>query len=169
MKGFTEGGAACYMTAYNKYNGIPCTINPFIKNITMKEWGVDGVVCTDGGALGLLVTDHHYFESNKEASAACIKAGISQFLDPLYVDGVNEALDAGLIDMKDIDDVLRGSLRTFIRLGLFDPPSTVPYTKVGETEPCNTEEHRSLARKVTEESIVLLKITTICFHLTALL
>jgi beta-glucosidase len=157
MKGFTEGGAACYMTAYNKYNGIPCTINPFIKEITMKEWGVDGVVCTDGGALGLLVSDHHYFDNNKEATAACIKAGISQFLDHLYKDGVNEALNEGLIDMKDIDEALKGSLRTFIRLGVFDPPSMVPYTEVGETEPWNSSKHQSLAREVTKKSIVLLK------------
>jgi beta-glucosidase len=157
MKGFTEGGAACYMTAYNKYNGIPCTINPFIKEITMKEWGVDGVVCTDGGALGLLVSDHHYFDNNKDATAACIKAGISQFLDNLYKDGVDEALKDGLIGMKDIDQVLRGSLRTYIRLGLLDPPLLVPYANVGEAEPWNSEEHKLLARKVTQKSIVLLK------------
>jgi beta-glucosidase len=157
MKGFTEGGADCYMTAYNKYNGIPCTINPFIKEITMKEWGVDGVVCTDGGALGLLVSDHHYFQNNKEATAACIKAGISQFLDDLYKAGVNEALEEGLIDMKEIDEALRGSLRTFMRLGLFDPPSRVPYTKMEETEPWKSEKHKSLAREVTRKSIVLLK------------
>lgn len=157
MKGFTEGGSDCYMTAYNKYNGIPCTINPFIRDITMKEWGVDGVICTDGGALGLLVSDHHYFENNKEASAACIKSGIVQFLDDLYKTGVNEALDEGLLDMKDIDGALRGSLRTFIRLGLFDPPSMVPYTNVGDIAPWDTEEHKSLAKKVTQKSIVLLK------------
>jgi beta-glucosidase len=157
MKGFTEGGSDCYMTAYNKYNGVPCTIHPFIKDITMKEWGVDGVICTDGGALGLLVSDHHYYDNNKDASAACIKAGISQFLDKLYPEGVNEALDAGLISMEDIDEVLRRNLRIMIRLGLLDPPSMVPYTEVGGTAPWDKEEHKLLAKKVTQKSIVLLK------------
>jgi len=157
MKGFTEGGAFCYMTAYNLYNGVPCTINPFIREITMKEWGVDGIVCTDGGALGLLVTDQAWFEDNKTASAACIKAGTSQFLDPLYSDGVREALEGGLIDVKDIDEAVRRNLRVMMRLGLFDPPQMVPYTDVGDVEPWNTEKHRSLAREVTKKSIVLLK------------
>jgi beta-glucosidase len=157
MKGFTKGGSNCYMTAYNKYNGVPCTIHPFIKNITIKEWGVDGVICTDGGALGLLVSDHHYYDNNKDASAACIKAGISQFLDRLYTSGVNEALNEGLIDMQDIDDVLRRNLRIMIRLGLLDPASMVPYTEVGETAPWDTEAHKALAKKVTQKSVVLLK------------
>ncbi|WP_139903073.1 glycoside hydrolase family 3 C-terminal domain-containing protein [Clostridium thermarum] len=157
MKGFTVGGADNYMTAYNKYNGIPCIINPFIRDITMKEWGVDGIICTDGGALGLLVTDHHYYDNNRDASAACIKAGISQFLDPLYTDGVNEALDAGLISMEDIDEVLRRNLRIMIRLGLLDPPEMVPYTKIGQTAPWESEAHKALVKKATQKSIVLLK------------
>jgi beta-glucosidase len=157
MKGFTVGGSDNYMTAYNKYNGIPCIINPFIKDITMREWDVDGIICTDGGALGLLVSDHHYYDNNRDASAACIKAGISQFLDALYTDGVNEALDAGLISMEDIDEVLRRNLRIMIRLGLLDPPEMVPYTKVGETAPWETEAHKLLVKKATEKSVVLLK------------
>ncbi|WP_163192251.1 glycoside hydrolase family 3 C-terminal domain-containing protein [Clostridium thermarum] len=157
MKGFTVGGADNYMTAYNKYNGIPCIINPFIRDITMKEWGVDGIICTDGGALGLLVTDHHYYDNNRDASAACIKAGISQFLDPLYTDGVNEALDAGFISMEDIDEVLRRNLRIMIRLGLLDPPEMVPYTKMGQTAPWESEAHKALVKKATQKSIVLLK------------
>jgi beta-glucosidase len=157
MKGFTEGGSDNYMTAYNKYNGVPCTIHPFIRDITMKEWGVDGVICTDGGALGLLVSDHHYFDNNTDASAACIKAGISQFLDKLYVEGVNDALDKGLITMEEVDEVLRRNLRIAIRLGLLDPPEMVPYTEVGDTAPWLTEKHKSLVKKATQESIVLLK------------
>jgi beta-glucosidase len=157
MKGFIEGGSDNYMTAYNKYNGVPCTIHPFIRDITMKEWGVDGVICTDGGALGLLVSDHHYFDNNTDASAACIKAGISQFLDGLYVEGVNDALDKGLITMEEVDEVLRRNLRIAIRLGLLDPPEMVPYTEVGDTAPWLTEKHKFLVKKATQESIVLLK------------
>lgn len=157
MKGFTVGGSDNYMTAYNKYNGIPCIIHPFIKDITIKEWDVDGIICTDGGALGLLVSDHHYFDNNRDASAACIKAGISQFLDHLYTEGVNEALDADLISMEEIDEVLRRNLRIMIRLGLFDPQEMVPYTKVGDVAPWETEAHKELVKKATLKSVVLLK------------
>ncbi|MDF2985158.1 MAG: beta-glucosidase [Eubacterium sp.] len=157
MKGFTEGKANCYMTAYNKYNGIPCIMHPFIKDITIAEWGLDGIVCTDGGALGLLVTDHKYFDNNRDATAACIKAGISQFLDNLYIQGVEEALGEGIITIDEIEEVIRRNFRIMIRLGLFDPKEMVPYTEVGEVEPWNSDLHKSLARRVTQKSIVLLK------------
>jgi len=152
-----ENGASCYMTAYNAYNGIPCTVHPVVKDITQQEWGVDGIICTDGGALGLLVSEHHHYPNNKEASAACIKAGISQFLDDLYTSGVTEALADNLLTLADIDQALRPNLRTMIRLGVFDPPELVPYTQVGTEVPWETETHRSLARRVTQKSIVLLK------------
>lgn len=154
--GFASG-AACFMTAYNAYNGIPCTVHPVVKEIAVKEWGVDGIICTDGGALGLLVSEHNYYPNNKEASAACIKAGITQFLDGLYTSGVTEAMEEGLLTFADIDQALRGNLRTMIRLGVFDPPELVPYTQVGNEPPWLTEAHRSLVRKATQKSIVLLK------------
>ncbi len=157
MKGFTEGRANCYMTAYNKYNGIPCIMHPFIKDITIGEWGLDGIVCTDGGALGLLVTDHKYFDNNRDATAACIKAGISQFLDDLHIQGVDEALNEGIITIDEIEEVIRRNFRIMIRLGLFDPRETVPYTEVGDVEPWNCDRHKSLVRKVTQKSLVLLK------------
>ena len=157
MKGFTEGKANCYMTAYNKYNGIPCIMHPFIKDITIGEWGLDGIVCTDGGALGLLVTDHKYFDNNRDATAACIKAGISQFLDDLHIKGVDEALNEGIITIDEIEEVIRRNFRIMIRLGLFDPGEMVPYTEVGDVEPWNCDRHKSLVRKVTQKSLVLIK------------
>lgn len=155
--GFVEGGADCFMAAYNACNGIPCTVHPMLKDIAIEEWGVDGIICTDGGALGMLVADHHYYPTHREASAACIKAGISQFLDKLYASGVNEALDANLLTLEEIDQVLRRNLRIMIRLGLFDPPERVPYARLEAQEPWTTGAHRSLARRVTQKSIVLLK------------
>ncbi len=152
-----ESGAACFMTAYNAYNGIPCTVHPIVKDVAIGEWGVDGIVCTDGGALGLLVSEHHYYANNKAASAACIKAGITQFLDDLYTNGVMEALEDNLLTMAEIDQALRPNLRIMLRLGLFDPPERVPYTRITTEPPWTTEPHQSLARRVTQKSIVLLK------------
>jgi len=79
--GFEEGGARCFMASYNAWNHVPCTIQPMIKNVAMKEWGVDGIVCTDAGAYRNLVNQYHYFADINEAAAACIKAGINHFLD----------------------------------------------------------------------------------------
>ena len=56
--GIEEGGARSYMASYNAWNGVPMTVNPMLKKVTMQEWGVDGIVCTDAGSLGNLVKQH---------------------------------------------------------------------------------------------------------------
>jgi len=140
--GFKEGGAHCYMAAYNAYNGIPCTVHPIIQDITVKEKWIDGIICTDGGGLGLLVTGHKYYPTLGKATAACIKAGINQFLDKQTFEGMMEAIENKLITDEDVNKVLRGNLRILIRLGLLDPPEQVPYTDVGNKDPWLKEKHR---------------------------
>lgn len=60
-KGITEGGSRAFMASYNAWNGVPMTINPVLKNVTRDEWGNNGIICTDGGALKLLVNAHKAF------------------------------------------------------------------------------------------------------------
>lgn len=75
-----------------------------------------------------------------------------------YKDGVQGALKKGQITEKDIEEEIKGEYRLMIRLGLLDPPSMVRYASIGEgPEPWKSKEHEQLARKVTQESIVLLK------------
>lgn len=155
--GVLSGGGRAFMASYNAYNGIPMTVQPILKDITMREWGLDGILCTDAGALTNMVTQHKYFKDIDEASAGALHAGINQFLDN-YRDGVRAALDKKLINLAEIDENLRGVYRVMIRLGLLDPPELVPYTKIrGDGAVWDNAEHRALARKVTQESIVLLK------------
>jgi beta-glucosidase len=159
--GVVEGGSRAYMAAYNAYNGIPCTVHPILKDITVKEWGLDGIICTDAGAYKNLVTKHRYYLEMDIAAAACIKAGISQFLDK-YRDGINEALKNKLLTEADIDNCVKGNFRVMIRLGLLDVPDNNPYAKIGinETEaPWLSEKHKQFARLITQKSIVLLKNT----------
>ena len=155
--GVTEGGSRAYMASYNAWNGIPMTVNPILKDITMREWGLDGIICTDAGALTNMVTKHKYYPDMDEASAGAIHAGINQFLDK-YRDGVKGAIDKKLVNLAEIDDNLRGIYRVMIRLGLLDPPEMVPYNKIkGDGPVWDNAEHKAMARKVTQESIVLLK------------
>jgi len=153
--GFVEGGARSYMTAYNAWNRVPMTSNPIIRNITMKEWGVDGVICTDAGAFTNQVSKHKFYPNRTEAAAATIKAGISMFLDG-YRKDVKAALDQKLLTEADIDAVLRSNFRTAIRLGLLDLSSPFASLK-GAPDPVNSEKHNAIARQVSLESIVLLK------------
>ncbi len=155
--GVTEGGSRAYMAAYNAWNGIPMTVQPILKDITMREWGLDGIICTDAGALTNMTTLHKYYPDIDQASAGAIHAGINQFLDR-YADGVHAAMDKKLVNLAEIDDNLRGVYRVMIRLGLLDPPDMVPYNKIkGDGAVWDVADHKALARKVTQESIVLLK------------
>ncbi len=155
----TLGGARAMMAAYNAVNGVPAHVHPMLREIVMKEWGLDGIICTDGGGLRLLMTAHKAFPDLETASAACIKAGVNHCLDR-HMEAVTGAVKRGLIAEADIDAALRGLFRVSIKLGLLDPPERVPYASIGaanDPEPWALPETRALAREVTRKSIVLLK------------
>ncbi|HJQ30756.1 MAG TPA: glycoside hydrolase family 3 C-terminal domain-containing protein [Pyrinomonadaceae bacterium] len=155
--GIVEGGARAFMASYNAVNGTPMHVNPILKDVAVGEWGEDGIICTDGGGMRLLVTGHKRFPDFAHASAAVIKAGIGQFLDDFRAP-VREALKRNLLTETDVDKVLRNTFRVMLRLGLLDPPGRVPYTNIRDTgDPWLTEKHKALARLVTQKSIVLLK------------
>ena len=158
--GFEEGGARCFMTSYNQWNHVPCTVQPVINEVAVKEWGVNGIICTDGGAAANLTGRQHYYTNATAAAAGEIKAGINQFLDNTSTSGVRSALEENLLTEAEMDKNIKGTLRVFIRLGLLDPPTDNPYAGIGaagEPEPWWSDKHKSLARWVTQKSIVLLK------------
>ena len=159
-KGVTEGGSQALMTAYNAYNGTPCIMHPVLRNIVMKEWGLNGTLLTDGGAYRLLLSDHKRFDNDRAAAAAaCIKAGITKFLDE-YKDAVYEALHRKLISVEDIEKAIRGNLRISLKLGLLDHAEDNPYAAIGVTDtiaPWSKPETKALVREATLKSVVLLK------------
>jgi beta-glucosidase len=160
-RGIVQGGSRAFMASYNSWNGTPMCMHPCLGEITRKEWGNNGIICTDGGAFSLLINAHHAFNTMEEGAAAVIKAGTSQFLDR-YEPYVCKALEQGLITEKDIDNVIRGNIYVALKLGLLDgADSQNPYLEIGKdttlTPPFMTAESRALAREITEKSIVLLK------------
>jgi len=160
-----DGHSNAFMTAYNSWNGTPMIENPVLRDVVMKDWGEDGIICTDGGALAALVKDHKAYKTLPEAVAATVHAGINQYLDD-YKPAMEEALKQGLINEGDLDRNLRGVFRVMIRLGMLDPKAMVPQAGIGfddgagkmlAKDPWWSPEAKALARKVTDESIVLLK------------
>ena len=160
-----DGHANAFMTAYNSWNGTPMVENPVLRNVVMKVWGEDGIICTDGGALTALVKDHKAYKTMPEAVAATVQAGINQYLDN-YKPAMEEALKLGLLTEADLDRNLRGVFRVMIKLGMLDPTEMNPYARIGfddgagkelAPDPWWQEQPKALARKVTDESIVLLK------------
>lgn len=162
-KGITEGGSQAFMASYNSWNGVPMTIHPILKNITRDEWGNNGIICTDGGALRLLHLAHHAYPTLTECAAAVVKASVGQFLDD-YKPSIYEALHKGLLTEKDMDAAIRGNFQVALKLGLLDADQTkVPYTKIGVTDtisPWNKPETKAFVREVTAKSVVLLKNST---------
>ena len=159
--GFEQGGSRAVMASYNAWNGVPMTIHPVLKDVMIKEWGNDGLICTDGGALGLLITAHKSFPDKEHGSAAAVKAGINHFLDT-YKPDLTKALKDGLLTEADMDAALKNLLTVYLKLGEMDPPGADPYAKIGvetggEVPPWQRESSMALARLATDESIVLLK------------
>ncbi|HTJ31212.1 MAG TPA: glycoside hydrolase family 3 C-terminal domain-containing protein [Acidobacteriaceae bacterium] len=163
--GFEAGGSRGVMAAYNSWNGTPMMVHPVLKDVMVKEWGNDGIICTDGGALGLLITAHKSYPDKEHGAAAAVKAGINYFLDT-YKEDLAKAVKDQLVSEADIDASLRGWLRVLVWLGAFDavdrtPGANDPYGKIGreagQTPPWERESSKQMVRLATDESAVLLK------------
>ena len=159
--GFEQGGSRAVMAAYNSWNGTPMLIHPVLKDVMIREWGNDGLICSDGGALGLLITAHKSFADKEHGVAAAVKAGVNNFLDR-YIDDLRKALKDGLLTEAELDASLHNELHVFLRLGEFDPPGVDPYGIIGREAggappPWERPSSKALARLATDESVVLLK------------
>jgi beta-glucosidase len=156
-----ESGSRAVMASYNAWNGTVMMVNPILKSVMIDEWHNDGLICTDGGALGLLITAQKAYPDKEHGSAAAVKAGINHFLDR-YKEDLTKALKDGLVTEADMDAALKNILRLYLRLGEMDPAGADPYAKVGvdtngALAPWDEASSRMLARQASDESIVLLK------------
>ena len=156
--GFVDGGAKCFMASYNAWNKIPMTAHPIIQDVVVKDWGVDGVICTDAGSLGNMIRAHRYYTDLPHGAAGAVKAGMNQFLDQ-YDTPIRDAMKQNLLTMADIEKQIKGTFRVFIRLGLLDPPEGNPYSKIGSESaaPWTTQKSKDAVRLATQKSVVLLK------------
>lgn len=157
-KGVVEGGSRSLMTAYNKYNGIPCSTDNFIQEILIDEWGMDGQILNDGSALTLLVIAHKWAADKKEGVKKSVEAGITRILDR-FTDEMLEAVRDGSLSEEIVDRNTKFNLRTICRLGLMDKSDANPYKDMGFTDvaPWETEEYKQKALLATQKSVVLLK------------
>ena len=157
-KGVIEGGSRSLMTAYNKYNGIPCSTDNFIKEILVDEWGMDGQILNDGSALSLLVSAHKWVADKKEGVKVSVEAGITRILDR-FADEMLEAVKEGSLSEAVVDENTKFNLRTICRLGLMDSSDANPYKDMGFTDvaPWETDEYKQKALLATQKSVVLLK------------
>jgi beta-glucosidase len=152
-----EGKAYSIMGAYNEINHVPCNANTFLLNdLLRRTWGFEGYVVSDCGAVNDMVFGHRFFKTGAEAAARSILAGCDLDCGTEYRQNLQEALDKGLLEVKDLDRALERVLSARFRLGEFDPPQAVPYSAISK-EKLDSKENRDLALEVAQKSIVLLK------------
>jgi len=154
--GIMAGEASSIMSSYNGINGVPDAENKLLlTDILRNEWRFQGFVVPDSGAVQNLVSAYKKYPTLAEAAAKTVLAG-SDLDDGAYARALPAALAEGLLTQKDIDEALRRVLTIRFRLGEFDPPQMVPYTKLGP-DVIDSPAHRQLALRAAHESIVLLK------------
>ena len=151
-----EAKAMSIMGAYNRTNGEPCCAsNTMLQNILREEWGFEGHVVSDCGAIRDIHENHKVTNSPAESAALAVKNGCDLNCGEVF-HALMEAVEEGLIGEDKIDLSLKRLLEARFRLGMFDPPERVPYAQI-PPEVVNGEKHRGLALQMARESIVLLK------------
>ena len=159
-----EGHAGSVMCAYNGINGQPACANEFTLEHTLRgAWGFQGYVVSDCDAVRDIFNGHHYRPSQPQASAISLERGMdNECADFGEAQGDSDykpfltAVQQGYLPESAIDRTLIRLFTARIRLGMFDPPSKVPYSRIPASE-LNSPAHRQLALHLAEESMVLLK------------
>ncbi len=152
----TEARVEAVMGAYNRTNGEPCCGSPtLLTDILRDEWGFEGHVVSDCGALDDFHLHHKVTADAAESTAMALKAGCDLNCGSTYKH-LGEALQRGLITESDLDQALSRTLATRFKLGMFDPQADVPYAAI-PLSIINCAEHRQLAYEAAVKSIVLLK------------
>lgn len=145
-----KNGAKSIMTSYNAIDGVPCTSNSWLlKDVLREQWGFKGVVFSDLGSIWALHSTHRTAENQLVATVQAINAGVDIDLGASnYGTFLKDAVEQGLVPMKNVDDAVRRVLRFKYEIGLFDDPyQTVKVIGRGG----------ALSWRAAHESVVLLK------------
>lgn len=151
-----EGKVYSVMCAYNRFQNFPCCASPLLLNdILRKEWGFEGYVVSDCWAINDIYAFHKVVPTLVEAAAMAVKAGTDLNCGRCYATLV-EAVKKGLVEEAVIDTAVKRLFGARFRLGMFDPPELVPYTRIPFSV-VDSKEHRELALEAARKSIVLLQ------------
>jgi beta-glucosidase len=152
----TEGKARSIMCVYNAVDGVPgCASTDLLQKRLRDQWGFKGYVVSDCGAIGDIFRSHKYVATQGAASVAAVKAGTDLTCGGEYKSLLDE-VKAGTITEVEITRAAERLFEARIRLGMFDPPDRVPFTKIPYSVN-DSAAHRQLARNAERKAIVLLK------------
>ncbi len=151
-----EAKCVSIMGAYNRTNGEACCASKtLLQEILRDEWGFDGYVVSDCGAI-LDIHQHHTLTSTPEQSAAlAVNNGCDLNCGQVFA-SLLAAVKQGLISEETVDRSVKRLMEARMRLGMFDSPERVPYAQIS-MDVVECEKHLDLAFQMARESIVLLK------------
>jgi beta-glucosidase len=161
----TEGKAGSVMCAYNAINGQPACANEFLLQDQLRgKWKFQGYVVSDCDAVRNIFGGHHFTTTQPEASALAVQRGMdNECIDagPPIADDHDyrpylDAYKQGILKETEIDTALIRLFTARMKLGMFDPPGTDPYSKI-DPKLLESTEHRALAHQLANASMVLLK------------
>ncbi len=160
-----EAKAGSIMCAYNRVNGEPACANSFLLEHSLRGmWKFDGYVVGDCDSVDEIFSEHHFTKTIAETAALSLQRGTdnecidsySKVKDNSDYKKYLDAVSQGLLTEAQIETAVKRLLRARFRLGMFDPPEIVKYSQMSDAE-IASETNRELARKIAEESLVLLK------------
>jgi beta-glucosidase len=151
-----EANVQSIMCAYNSLRGNACCSNdPLLNNILRNEWGFKSYVVSDCWAIKDIWEFHKQAEDAAEASALAVKAGTDLNCGVSFP-SLFEAYQKKLVSEEEIDIAFKRLFTARFKLGMFDPPNIVPFSKIN-FDNVDSEEHKQIALLTARESIVLLK------------
>lgn len=155
-KAAIDAGVGSVMASFNEIDGIPATGNKWLMTDLLRtDWGFDGFVLTDYTGINEMVD--HGMGDLQAVSAMAINAGIDMdMVGEGLLTTLEKSYKEGKVSMETIDTAVKRILTAKYELGLFDDPYKYCDVNRAKTE-IFTDEHRAFARKVSAESMVLLK------------
>jgi beta-glucosidase len=150
-----EGHVYSVMGAYNRFRGESASASPFLFNILRKDWGFNGYIVSDCGAVVDIWKYHKITNDAATASALAVKNGLDLECGSNFKT-LKEAIDRKLVTEAEIDVAVKRLFTARFKLGMFDPEEIVPYAQIPYSVN-NNAAHDYLARTASQKSIVLLK------------
>lgn len=152
-----EANIYSLMPGYHEVDGVPVHASRWLlTDILRNEWGFDGYVFSDYGAIGMLDNFHYTSHDKGESAVQALTAGVDLEAPGSYAYGELERLvKEGKISEAQVDTAVARVLRTKFKLGLFERPFRYDSQKAGKI--LHSREHVDLAQRIAEESVVLLR------------
>ncbi|WP_420139157.1 glycoside hydrolase family 3 C-terminal domain-containing protein [Sphingomonas sp.] len=157
-RAIVEGQAYSLMCAYNAVDGkAACANGTLLGDILRRDWGFQGFITSDCGAIDDITTGHHNTKTNPEGAALSVRMGTDtgcDFKDEML--DLPKAVRQGYLKEADMDTAVKRLFTARMRLGMFDPVDMVPFSRIG-IDQNHSSAHKAVSLRAARESIVLLK------------